>query len=97
MSRVLLTFLLIVPMVSTAFLAVWQRNQMIQVGYETAFLQNKKTLLLRARKELIAELASLSTAERIAQIALEQLQMKPPADWQRVYVAVNEPSHREER
>jgi len=90
MRRMTLLLLLIVPMVLTAFFAVWQRNAMIQIGYETEALQQQKHRLLRHQKELIAEIASLSAAERIERIALEKLHMKSPAPGQRVYVASRE-------
>lgn len=63
---------------------------MIQMGYETESLQGKKKVLLRRKKELIAEIASLSAVERIEEIALEQLQMKSPDSGQRVIIALRE-------
>ncbi len=96
MPRIRLVILLIVPMILTAFFAVWQRNEMIQIGYETEALQQKKTKLLRRQKELIAEISSLSAAERIERIALERLQMKSADPGQRIYVAAEIQNHGEE-
>ncbi len=90
MPRTILVFFLVLAIVSTAFLAVWQRNEMIRVGYETESLQRRRKVLLRLKKELVAEIASLSAVARIEAIALEQLQMKPPDPKQRVMIATRE-------
>ncbi|MFQ5596537.1 MAG: cell division protein FtsL [Nitrospiria bacterium] len=96
MSRTFLMFVLIVPMLVFAFLAVWQRDEIIRIGYRTETLQEKKRALLRVRKDLVAELSFLSTAERIEQIAREQLQMKPPDPSQRIYISMSHPDGRHE-
>jgi cell division protein FtsL len=69
-----------------AFLSLWQRNQMIYIGYEIEQLKEEKGALLRVQKELLVEAESLAAMERIERIAVEQLQMIPSAFQQRVYV-----------
>ncbi|HIE65049.1 MAG: cell division protein FtsL [Nitrospira sp.] len=69
-----------------AFLSLWQRNQMVRIGYEIGRLQVQKKELVRIRKELFAEAETLSAMDRIEQIAMEQLGMKVPRPQQRVYV-----------
>lgn len=69
-----------------AFLSLWQRNQMVRIGYEIETLQEQKKELVRIRKELLAEAETLSAVDRIEQIAMEQLGMKVPRPQQRVYV-----------
>lgn len=68
------------------FLSLWQRNQMIHIGYEIEQLKEEKEALLRVQKELLVEAESLGAMERIEQIAVEQLEMKPSASQQRVHV-----------
>lgn len=69
-----------------AFLSLWQRNQMIYIGYEIEQLKEEKAALLRVQKELLVEAESLSAMERIERIAVEQLAMKPNVSKQRIYV-----------
>lgn len=69
-----------------AFLSLWQRNQMISIGYEIEQLKEEREGLRRVQKELLVEAESLSAVERIERIAFEQLQMKPSASQQRVHV-----------
>lgn len=90
MPRTIVLIFLIFSMITTAFLAVWQRNEMIQIGYQTESLQQKKKQGLRLKKELVGEIASLSAVERIEKIALEQLHMKPPDPGQRIIIASRE-------
>ncbi len=88
MPRLIFTVLiLITPIVITSFLAVWQRNEMIRIGYETVTLQSNKRALLRHQKELLVEVERLSALDRIEQIALEQLGMKQSQPGQRVFIA----------
>ena len=63
---------------------------MIQMGYDTESLQEKKKILLRRKKEHMAEIASLSALKRIEEIALEQLQMKSPDPKQRIIIVSRE-------
>jgi len=69
-----------------AFLSLWQRNQMIYIGYEIEQLKEEREALLRAQKELLVEAESLSAVERIERIAVEQLAMKPSLSQQRIYI-----------
>ncbi len=88
MPRLLFIVLLIAPMVLLAFLAIWQRNGMIQLGYETEALQKDRTDLLRQQKDLFAKISRLSSIERIEHLALEEIQMKSAAPGQRIYVSL---------
>ncbi|MFQ5579275.1 MAG: cell division protein FtsL [Nitrospiria bacterium] len=69
-----------------SILSLWQRNQMVRIGYEIERLQEQKKELVRIRKELLAEAETLSAVDRIEEIAREQLGMKVPRHQQRVYV-----------
>jgi len=87
MPRLLLVVSLITPMLLIAFLSVWQRNGIIQLGYETESLQKERTTLLRRQKDLLVEISRLSSIERIEQLALGEIQMRLPTPEQRVYVS----------
>jgi len=68
------------------FLSLWQRNQMVRIGYEIERLQVQKKELVRIRKELFAEAEILSAMDRVEEIAIEKFGMKVPNPQQRVYV-----------
>lgn len=86
MSRSIVLLLIILPIVVTSFFAVYKRNEMIRVGYETGALQKQKSALLRYQKELLVEVERLSALDRIEQIALEQIGMQHPEPEQRVFI-----------
>lgn len=69
-----------------AFLLLWQRHQMIRIGYQIEQLRQERTELLRIRKELLIETESLSALDRIERIATDQLKMKQALPQQRVYI-----------
>lgn len=75
-----------------AFLSLWQRNQMIHIGYEIEQLKEEREALVRVQKELLVEAESLSALERIERIAVEQLEMKPGGSQQRVYIDTPDPA-----
>lgn len=69
-----------------AFLSLWQRNQMIHLGYEIEQLHQQKAELRRIHQALLVEAESLSAVERVEQIAARQLKMSPVLQEQRVYI-----------
>lgn len=69
-----------------AFLSLWQRNQMIHLGYEIEQLHQQKAELRRIHQALLVEAESLSAIERVEQIAARQLKMAPALPEQRVYI-----------
>lgn len=72
-----------------SLLSLWQRHQMIGIGYEIEQLRQQRVELLRIQKELLVEVESLNTLERIEQIAIQQLKMKQALPQQRVYMKRN--------
>ncbi|MCG3116792.1 MAG: cell division protein FtsL [Candidatus Manganitrophus sp. SA1] len=68
------------------FLSLWQRNQMIHLGYEIEQLHQQKAELRRIHQTLLVEAESLSAIERVEQIAARQLKMSPILPEQRVYI-----------
>ncbi|VAX26186.1 hypothetical protein MNBD_NITROSPIRAE01-1188 [hydrothermal vent metagenome] len=86
MNKLTTALILIIPIVIVSFLSVWQRNDMIKIGYKTEILQKEKHALLRHRKELRVHVERLSALDRIEQIALNELGMKHAEPEQRVYI-----------
>lgn len=70
---------------------VWERVDIVRVGYRLEQLKAQKTLLERERDELNVKLAALSAPERIARVAREKLGMVPPQQGQIVVVHRAEP------
>ena len=69
-----------------AFLSLWQRDQMIRVGYDIQRMQMQKQELIKVHKELLIEVESLSALDRIEEIAVKQLSMMLPVSSERIYV-----------
>lgn len=86
MTRFTWALILITPIIVVSFLSVWQRNDIIRIGYKTEVLQKEKHALLRHRKELLVQVERLSALDRIEQIALTELGMKHADPEQRVYI-----------
>lgn len=86
MTRFTLALILITPIVIVSFLSVWQRNEIIRIGYKTEILKKEKHALLRHRKELLVQVERLNALDRIEQIALTELGMKHADPEQRVYI-----------
>jgi cell division protein FtsL len=70
---------------------VWERVDIVRVGYRLEQLRSQKTLLERERDELSVKLAALSAPDRIARVAREKLGMTPPQQGQIVVVHRAEP------
>lgn len=88
---ILLLLMFIGPIIATSFFSVWQRNEMIRIGYETETLQRQKQVLLRRQKELRVEVERLSALDRIEQIAVEQLGMRRSRPEQRIFMTAQAP------
>lgn len=59
-------------------LYVWERVDVVQVGYRVEQLKAKKTALERERDELRLKVAMLTAPDRIARAATVKLGMTPP-------------------
>lgn len=81
-------FFLGLAILSLVFLSLWQRNQMIHIGYEIERLHQEKADLGRIHKELMVEVESLTSLERIEQIATRQLKMVPALPQQQIPVYI---------
>lgn len=72
------------------FLFVWERVDMVRVGYQVERLKQEKTILERERDQLRIKVSALSAPDRVAKIATERLGMAPPQRGQ-VIVVRDEP------
>jgi cell division protein FtsL len=57
---------------------VWLQVQMVGLSYEISKAQNQKKELVEINKKLRIQWASLRSPDRIEQIALNQLGLRPP-------------------
>ena len=64
------------------FVFVWERVDVVRVGYQIERLKAQKILLERERDQLQVKFSSLSAPERIAKVATEKLGLIPPQQGQ---------------
>jgi cell division protein FtsL len=79
------------------FLFVWERVDIVRVGYHVERLKVEKLRLERERDQLRVKFSALSAPDRIAKMATEQLGMVPPQKGQVIMVQarpVGEPRFR---
>ncbi|WP_447977859.1 cell division protein FtsL [Candidatus Nitrospira bockiana] len=67
---------------SLLLLYVWERVEIVQLGYRIEQLKVKKSALERERDELRVKLSTLTAPDRIAKAATEKLGMVPPQQGQ---------------
>ena len=72
--------------VCLVFMFVWERVDMVRVGYQIERLKRDKTVLERQRDELRVKFSSLSASNRIAKLATEKLGMSLPQQGQVIMV-----------
>ncbi len=77
-----------VAVIALLLLFVWERVEIVRVGYQIERLKSKKIALQRERDELRVKVLSLTSPERIARAASEQLAMVPPRQGQVILVRV---------
>lgn len=65
---------------------VWERVDVVRVGYQVERLKMQKVALERERDELQVKLSALTSPERIAKMATEKLGLAPPERGQVVLV-----------
>jgi cell division protein FtsL len=79
---------------SLLLLYVWERVEVVRVGYHIERLKSQKIALQRERDELQVKMSALMAPERIARVAREQLGMTPPQHGQVVLVRLEAGSSR---
>src|SRR5215813_12629581 len=70
------------------FVFVWERVDVVRLGYSIERLKTQKTLLERERDQLQVRFSSLTAPERIAKVATERLGMVQPQQGQVITVHV---------
>jgi cell division protein FtsL len=68
------------------FVFVWERVDMVRVGYQIERLKHDKTALERQRDELKVQFSTLSASGRIARVATKELGMSLPQQGQIILV-----------
>lgn len=74
--------LIAATILSVMLLYVWERVDVIQVGYRIEQLKMKKIVLERERDELRLKASTMTSPDRIAKVATERLGMLPPQQGQ---------------
>jgi len=64
------------------FVFVWERVDMVRLGYSIERLKTQKTLLERERDQLQVKFSALTAPERIAKVATDKLGLFPPQQGQ---------------
>ena len=64
------------------FVFVWERVDVVRLGYQIERLKIQKVLLERERDQLQVKFSALSAPERIAKVATEKLGLVPPQQGQ---------------
>jgi cell division protein FtsL len=67
---------------SLVLLYVWERVDVVQVGYRIEQVKVRKLTLERERDELRVKVSALTSPEKIAKLATEKLGMTPPQQGQ---------------
>jgi cell division protein FtsL len=64
------------------FVFVWERVDVVRLGYQIERLKIQKVLLERERDQLQVKFSALTAPERIAKVATEKLGLVPPQQGQ---------------
>jgi cell division protein FtsL len=64
------------------FVFVWERVDVVRLGYSIERLKTQKTLLERERDQLQVKISTLTAPERIARVATDKLGLFPPQQGQ---------------
>ena len=68
------------------FVFVWERVDMVRLGYQVERLKHEKVVLERERDELKVKFSTLSSPDRIAKVATEKFGMSLPQPGQVIMV-----------
>ncbi len=72
-------------------LFVWERVDIVRVGYRVEQLKTQRIALQREQDELRVKVSALTAPDRIARAATEKLGMVPPQPGQVVMVSAADP------
>jgi len=72
--------------VALVIFSIWQRHQIIHLGYETGQMARARQEAEQIHRRLQVEVESLNAVERIERVAVRQLQMKSGRSDERIYI-----------
>lgn len=75
--------------ISVLLLYVWQRVDLVRVGYDIQQLKARHRVLQRENLELRVKVSALTSPERIARLATDKLNMRQPQPGEVVLVSLN--------
>jgi cell division protein FtsL len=84
-NPLLLKVILSILVITSFLLVVWQRTQVLRLGYQLERMKATKNELLKENKGLLIEVSSLTSLERIERIATEHLRLRAP-DRKNIYI-----------
>ncbi len=82
--------LTIVAGVMLIFVFVWERVDVVRLGYQIERLKTRKVLLERERDQLQVQFSALMSPERIAKVATEKFGLVPAQQGQILIVRAQE-------
>lgn len=74
--------IMIVAGMCLVFIFVWERVDVVRLGYHIERLKAQKLLLERERDQLQVKFSALTAPERIARVATDKLGLVPPQQGQ---------------
>ncbi len=87
--KLVLSVLLIVGLSSTFIFYVWEKMDVVRVGYELDLLSSRKIALEQEHDRLRLTYSQLTAPDRIAREASRKLNMRPPDPGQVILVSNN--------
>jgi cell division protein FtsL len=84
--------LAVLGIIGMLLLFVWERVDIVRVGYRVEQLKTQKISLQREQDELRVKVSALTAPDRIAKAATEKLGMIPPQSGQVVMVSAADSS-----
>ncbi len=84
--------LAVLGIIGVLLLFVWERVDIVRVGYRIEQLKTQKISLQREQDELRVKVSALTAPDRIAKAATEKLGMIPPQSGQVVMVSTADSS-----
>lgn len=88
---------LILACLMMGMLLLWERNTLVELGLEIQQLQRSQKDLMQTQHELLIEISSLSSYQRIEEIAITQMGMIRPDPHQLVKVINQQPIDTQEK
>ncbi len=75
--------------ISVLLLYVWQRVDLVRVGYDIQQLKTRHRVLQREHHEIRVKVSTLTSPERIARLATGELNMRQPRPGEVVLVSLS--------